>query len=486
MIMRVRTIFIWFLLLAPLPAAAQVTWTDARRTGQRRGALREVVRDGQRAWVGREAIVHGELAGLSDVRPVRRLAARPARWLVEGRADEDGLALARRLEDSGRTATPDLYVERTSHAIDVPPDDPRYGGQWYLETVGIEAAWAIETGDPSVSIVIVDNGCEMTHPDLVGGFVGGRDVRDDDDDPTPILADEGAEHGTACAGIAAGVADNGIGIAGVCPECTLHCVRLLGTRGSLTPISADIAAFEYASEVGARVVSNSWGFAEPLDVPVTLRTVMERLYDEDILIVFAAGNDNRALADSEITGVRGVVNVGALNLFDEVAPFSNFGPSLDLTAPTGTLTTDLTGAFGENDSDYTSLFGGTSSSCPVVAGVAGLLFSADPDASAREVHDALLETTRPAPFATPDAEGHDDLHGYGIVDPAAALARLVPDAVPDAGPPPTDAGALDGGLTDAGVGASDGGCACRAASPGRRTPAALLALVALAWLRRRA
>lgn len=467
------------------PEAYQIApdWAHARPTGRVRDGLAEIeaVAHGraQRAWIGPAAIV--ELAGDAapawrehGVRSARRIATRPALWLVEGARGEDGLALAARLRAAGlaRTATPDLYFPRTTRAIDVPPDDPRYGGQWYLETIGIEAAWAIETGDPAVSIVIVDNGCEMTHPDLAAVFLGGRDVRDMDDDPSPGATTPGAEHGTACAGVAAAVGDNGVGIAGVCPECTLHCVRLLGDDGALTPISSDVAAFEYARTVGARVVSNSWGFSEAVSVPGTLRAVIEGLFDDGILVVFAAGNDNRELFDDELTAVRGVITVGALNLFDEVAPFSNFGPSLDLTAPTGTLATDLTGPAGESDGDYTSLFGGTSSSCPVVAGVAGLMFSAAPDATAAQIHDALIATTRAAPFAVPDAMGHDDHHGYGIVDPAAALRAVAPDVGADAGVGDVDAGA--------GPPPSDG-CACRAGAS--RGGAGGLALTSVAlWI----
>lgn len=442
------------------------------------------------AQVGAHALVRvrpgvdaARWAASRDLDVPRAIHPRLGIWRVRDAAG-DGAALADRLAGDGALldVMPDLYLPRQTEAIDVPPNDPRYGGQWYLERIGVEEAWAIETGDPSTTIVIVDNGCDMTHPDLEAALLGGRDVRDEDDDPSFVPGEPGNEHGTACAGIAAAVGDNGVGVAGVCPECTLRCVRLLGTRGSLTPLSADIAAFRYAFDQGAAVVSNSWGFAEPIDAPPMLRAVLEDLHDNGrgglgALVVFAAGNDNRALSDDELTGVRGVIAVGALTLFDEAAPFSNFGPSLDLTAPTGTFTTDIQGAEGENDTDYTSLFGGTSSACPVVAGVAGLLFSADPEATAAEIHDVLLETTRPAPFATPDETGHDPLYGRGVVAPAPALRTLLGLA-----PPGPDAGApLDAGPAPP---PESAGCGCRAT---RSRPSALWLTVLLAapWVRRR-
>ncbi|MCC7537801.1 MAG: S8 family serine peptidase, partial [Deltaproteobacteria bacterium] len=369
--------------------------------------------------------------------------------------------------------------------ITVPPNDPRYPGQWYLDHIGIEDAWSLSTGNASTTVVVVDNGCDLTHPDLVARLDPGYDVFDQDDDPSFLPGDTGNEHGTACAGIVGAQGDNGIGIAGACPECRVRCVRLLGPPGSLIPISSDVQAFDLSNEWGAAVVSNSWGFEEGLAVPAAIARAMESLYDEGrgglgSLVVFAAGNDARELDPSEITGVRGVVTVGAINNFDEATSFSNSGRDVDVTAPTGTLTTDIQGAEGENATEYTSLFGGTSSSCPVVAGAAALLFAAAPDATAERVGTLLSETARPAPFATPDADGHDLVYGYGIVDPAPALRALLglPGPGEDAGPPPVedagsevdsggepDSGSIaDSGAIDSGPiaprGESDDGCGC--------------------------
>ena len=62
----------------------------------------------------------------------------------------------------------------------------------------------------------------------------------------------------------------------------------------------------------------------------------------------------------------------------------------------------------------------------MAAGVAALLVAHYPDATAFEIEAALVASTRPAPFASPDANGHDLQYGYGIIDPAAALRLLAP------------------------------------------------------------
>lgn len=378
---------------------------------------------------------------------LRPLSAAARLYLVKAEA-EDGLQIAGRLAaaDGVLEAVPDLYLPRVRHGINIPPDDPRYSGQWYLKKIGIEKAWRLSIGDADTKVVVVDDGCDLQHPDLREKFQGGTDVLDQDDDPSYQPGVKNNAHGTACAGLVGAKTDNAVGMAGVCPECGMLCVRLLpGRDDKAVPVSADVAAFEFARKEGASVVSNSWGFAETQPAPAPLRAVLEMLHDEGrdglgTLVVFAAGNENRAILANEVAAVRGVLTVGAINNFDEAAPFSNYGASLGVTSPAGTFTTDITGPEGMDDGDYSDLFGGTSSACPVVAGVAGLVMSARKDMSAADVLSLLENTTRIAPYAEPDSRGHDKTYGYGIVDPAAALRMALgveeepePDAKADAG-----------------------------------------------------
>jgi subtilisin family serine protease len=148
------------------------------------------------------------------------------------------------------------------------------------------------------------------------------------------------------------------------------------------------------------------------------------------LVVFAAGNDDRPLGADELEALPGVINVGAVNNFGELAQFSNSGPSLDVVAPVGTSTTDISGPDGSDPGDYTTSFGGTSSACPLVAGIAGLLVSAAPMATATEIENALTSTAKQSLFATPDANGHDNFYGYGLVQAQAALRVFVPEKPP--------------------------------------------------------
>jgi subtilisin family serine protease len=161
--------------------------------------------------------------------------------------------------------------------------------------------------------------------------------------------------------------------------------------------------------------------------------------------------------------VPGVLGVGATNNLGELTQFSNRGRSVDVTAPTGTVTTDISGADGGADGDVTFTFGGTSSACPLVAGLAGLILSAKPELTADEVNAIIEETAEQSAFARPDDTGHDLEYGFGLVRADLALAQVV--------------GPLDGGEEPA-----DGGCQCDDGSAAAAVP---MAAPWLLWRRRR-
>jgi MYXO-CTERM domain-containing protein len=354
----------------------------------------------------------------------------------------------------------------------------------------MEEAWGFTKGDPTTTVVVIDSGCDMGHVDLVAKLDPGKDAIDGDDDPTYNPASPDNAHGTACAGLIGASTNNDEGIAGGCPECRVRCVRLVEAE-TMVPLSADVDAFNFALETGAAVVSNSWGFADPIPVPQALEDAINNVFDTGrgglgALVLFAVGNDDREIANDELQAVRGVLGIGAINSFESETPFTNSGDAVDLVVPTGTLTTDISGPGGYADTDYSSNFGGTSSACPVAAGIAALVVGAAPSKTSAEIYEILIKTARKAPYAVPDATGHDAVFGYGIIDPVNALREAlgvveeVPDAGADAGPPPPPPPA-DG---DDEV---DGGCDCSAAGSGRGSLSAValaLALALGAWRRR--
>lgn len=439
--------------------------------------------------------------------PVRLVSPSLGIWAARDPGGADALSTVERLaRDPGaraalRTVEPNYHLWHQITDFPTPPNDPRYPSQWYLERIDVEAAWAIEAGSAETTVVVIDNGCDLDHPDLVSQLDPGRDVVRETDEPTYEPNVRGNNHGTACAGIVGAAGNNHEGIVGVCPGCRLRCVQLLSGAGGFVSLQDDLDAFEFARSVGAAVVSNSWSFSAGAAVPQLLREALLDLMangrdGRGTVVVFAVGNENREVNALEISNVEYVVGVGATTLFDEATAFSNRGRAVDLVAPAGTFTTDIAGPDGDDPGDYTNSFGGTSSACPVVAGVAGLLASARPDAHARELEAALLATVRPAPYAVPDETGWDPLYGYGIVNPAGALRRVLGLPEPSDGgvEPRPDGGdgpdAQDAPSTDAGFAADSGaepgpepdsGCSATGLAPS----AWLLLLLAPALRRRR-
>ncbi len=383
----------------------------------------------------------------ANLRIVQPLMPSIGIYSVESLGDENGLDIAVRLAKPAakfvgiRDAIPNLYLRIKPLGEPFVPNDPRFPAQWFFDDkrLHMTEAWGITQGDPNTSIVVIDTGCDITHPDLADKLDPGLDVIDNDDDPSydPIYTDNA--HGTAAAGLVAASTNNAEGIAGACPACRMRCVRMLSDVA--LSLDAHLKAFNFAFDTNAAVVSNSWGFADPIPVPSLLRDAINNLFDngrggKGTLVFFAAGNEDREVADNELTAVRGVTSIGAINNFFDKTFYTNYGPSLDLVAPVGTLTTDIFGPGGYDPTDYTTKFGGTSSACPVAAGVAALVMSAAPNKTAAEIQEILIRTARPAPYASPDANGHDPVFGYGIINPVAALkdALGIVDELPDAGP----------------------------------------------------
>lgn len=367
-------------------------------------------------------------------------------------ADAAVAAAVRWSEAPGVTAFPDVRLPRHRNSGEF--NDPEHGGQWYLETLGMAALYERSLGSPDTRVAVLDSGIDITHPDLAEGIDAPYDAFSDDDDPSPDPGEycQGAgtricdDHGTAVSGVVGARADNGVGIVGLCPECTLVPVKLLGEpqTGSL---SENIRAFEHAIEQDAGVINNSWGFTSSIPVPSVLEEVVVRAHTEPrdglgALVVFAAGNDNREIEDDELQAMPEVLCVSATDSYGRYTNYTNSGASVDLAAPSATVSLAAGGG-------TTTTFGGTSAAAPVVAGLAGWALSIRPDLSADALQEALIASAVPSPLVTHDDEGHHPVYGYGNVDPLALWQQLEPSGeTPAPGTVPPDE--PKGGCTSAG------------------------------------
>ena len=203
------------------------------------------------------------------------------------------------------------------------------------------------------------------------------------------------------------------GVAGVCPRCTVRCVRLLAERGRPVPISADVAAMNFALDVGASVVSNSWGFSEAIPVRARSRrrwreTLRQRPRGRGTLVwcspraTTTARSPRRALRRPRRRHGR------VLNNFDRWRSSPTTARRSTASPRRRALTTDLTGARAARSPTTTAAtFGGTSSACLIIVGRGLALMSRAPTLDrAGGARRAQRRRARPLK-AQPDDAGFD-------------------------------------------------------------------------------
>lgn len=330
------------------------------------------------------------------------------------------------------------------------PNDQFYQQQWPLDndngnpgTTGADIdanlAWDITRGDSSVIIAIQDEGVDVDHPDLVANVVAGVDTTDSSPpEGQPGNAACGDGHGTACAGISAAKQDNSIGVSGVCPECSIAAVRM--AYGSVWTTNTWISnAFNWSRDNNVAVSSNSWGGGSP---STSVTNSINDCFSNGrgglgCLVLVSSGNSNNGTV-SYPASLPNVVAVGASSPCDERKDpgscdgetwwGSNYGSALDVVAP-GVLyyTSDIAGGCGYASGDYTSNFNGTSAACPNAAGVAGLIFSRNPNLTSAEAK-AILESSADDEVGRPseDPPGRDNHMGWGRVNANTAVLSVGP------------------------------------------------------------
>jgi subtilisin family serine protease len=331
-------------------------------------------------------------------------------------------------------------------------------GTVYDAHANVEAAWAFSQGE-HITIAIIDDGVDLEHEEFAGSgkLLAPRDVTRANDDPRPGSRDN---HGTPCAGIAAA---NGFhGASGIAPKSRLMAIRYVSPLGS----QAEADAFIWAAQHGADIISCSWGpedgaWWDPHDprhhtvVPLPDSTrlaidwaVTNGRNGKGCVITWAAGNGNESVDNDGYASYEKVIAVAACHANGKKSAYSDFGkaiwcafPSNDTLLPIpGIWTTDRTGSAGYNPGQlsrgdaaghYVNDFGGTSSSCPGVAGVAALMLARNPSLRWEEVKDLLKRSCDQidATAGNYDTNGHSLFYGFGRVNAKRAVELAAP-AVP--------------------------------------------------------
>lgn len=304
------------------------------------------------------------------------------------------------------------------------PNDLYYIYQWHLDNsvyggIQMEKAWDISTGQ-GVTVAVVDTGIRKGTDLANACFVSGYDFVNNDNDP---IDDNG--HGTHVAGTVAQSTNNGVGVAGVAFGSCLMPVKVLDSRGSGSYTQV-VNGIYYAVNNGAKVINLSLGGSSP---SLTLEEAVAYAFGKGVTVIAAAGNDNSSTLIYPAAYDAYVIAVGATQYDETKAPYSNYGPSLDLVAPGGNTALDqnvdgysdgvLQQTFqirGKTISWGYYFFQGTSMAAPHVSGVSALLIAKGNATTPNEIRAALQETAEDK-----GVDGRDDIYGYGLVDAYAAL-----------------------------------------------------------------
>jgi subtilisin family serine protease len=324
----------------------------------------------------------------------------------------------------GPKVVPKTPGASSSSAMNVFPSDQYFPQQWALENRGagntkkgadirVQAAWKVADGH-DVVIAILDEGVDLNHPDLKDKIVNPYDsVTNAQGQSEQPNAWDG--HGTACAGIAAAITDNSLGVAGVGYKAKIMPIRIASKEASgedwVTTTEIIARGIDWAVDHNADVVSNSWGGGDP--DPYIEDAIKRGLTNGrkglGAVFVFAAGNHGTGVEwPANLAKSLPVIAVSATNEWDEFKTFtsrdgenwwaSNFGDEITVAAPgVHIMTTDISGDGGYVKGDYFSGFNGTSAATPHVAGVAALILSSPQwtTLKASEVKQRLQQTADP-------------------------------------------------------------------------------------------
>ncbi len=341
----------------------------------------------------------------------RSILANTYRLDVAQDADIRALAAQMSADPNVAYAQPN-YMRYPTRAV----NDPLSTFQWALGKINAYAAWDITTGS-NVVVAVLDTGVNANHPDLRGRVLPGYDFVNND-----IDASDDVFHGTNVAGIIAAAGDNGEGVAGMCWQCQILPVRVIGARGGSD--ESVVAGINWAVDHGARIINMSLGGPEDSDI---LREAVQKAVQRNVLVVAAAGNEAEDGNPVEYPAAYDeVLAVGATDESDVRASFSEVHPYVDVSAPGWNIPS--TGH--EYDLDAYGAYAGTSFAAPYVSGLAALLLSINPSLDIAALRSII--TTNVVDLGQ---AGLDWEYGFGRIDAARAVAAVkVPAFDPIANP----------------------------------------------------
>ncbi len=270
-----------------------------------------------------------------------------------------------------------------------------YNDVWHLYKIKATKAWDFTKGDTNITVAVVDQEVDINHPDLKdniwtnpneipnNGYVDdvhGWDVADNDNTPNnynnSIL-----NHGTPCAGLISAITNNNIGISSIGFNLRIIPVKASSDNQTNNFITYAYDGIAYAAQIKADIISCSFGGSISSS---TAQNTIKFASAQGSIIVASAGNNNNSAAHYPASYLN-VISVAASEINDKKASFSTYGNSISVTAPGVRIRTTL------KDGNYVS-FNGTSASCPLTAGLLGLMKSYMPSIKNNDLEQCLINS----------------------------------------------------------------------------------------------
>ncbi len=282
----------------------------------------------------------------------------------------------------------------------IAPNDPRFPSQWHHTKIITPSAWETSVGSDEIPIAIIDSGIDPDHPDLAAKLMPGYNFVANNDD-----THDARGHGTAVAGSAAAIGDNAEGIAGIAWNNPLMPLVVSDPSTGSSRYSHIAKAIIYAVDHGVKVVNISISGSSSSS---TMNSAVNYAWDHGVLVFSSAGNSSSSTPVYPAACANAVA-VAATDMSDNKASFSNYGDWIALTAPgVSILTTMNGGGYGSKS--------GTSFASPVTAGLAALIWSANPQLTHQEILQILKNTA-----VDLGASGFDAKFGHGRINAFSAM-----------------------------------------------------------------
>lgn len=286
----------------------------------------------------------------------------------------------------------DRYVklEEVEETVVAVQDYPIYG----LDRIDqrdqlMDRAYSYTSAGTGVTAYIIDTGIRNTHSEFNGRVTLGHDFVLTYPDENDVL--NSSEPGEDCHGHGTHVAGSVGGMTyGVAKDVNLVNLRVFGcTDGS--PYSRIIHAVDWVTENAVKPAIVNMSLGDPVaDLEVLADEAVQNSIASGVTYVIAGGNSSMNACDFSPARVPEAITVGASNIENNMASWSNYGECLDLYAPGVYIL-----SAGIVDDTSTRYMSGTSMAAPHVAGISALYLSNNPQATPAEVHQAVVLNSTP-------------------------------------------------------------------------------------------